>query len=170
MSSPKKKLEKSSPARRPEWPNERRIRLRVAHPLARATRRFARCAGTSGVGLPTTWPSGNFPHSASASEKRSSLPLSSIFQFSWSKMPWAAFGRTGKMRMAMMRNVRQDRGEFRADRLGASLLRHLPRRGLLDVLVALAFAILNRSIHGATHGDILGKIASHAFPRMRLSA
>jgi hypothetical protein len=38
--------------------------------------------GNSGVGFPTTCPSGNLPHSASASEKRSSFPLNSIFQFS----------------------------------------------------------------------------------------
>jgi len=38
--------------------------------------------GNNGTGLPTTWPSGNFPHSASASENRSSFPLSSIFQLS----------------------------------------------------------------------------------------
>jgi hypothetical protein len=38
--------------------------------------------GNNGTGLPTTCPSGSLPHSASASENRSSFPLSSIFQFS----------------------------------------------------------------------------------------
>ena len=38
--------------------------------------------GKSGTGLPTTCPSGNLPHSASASEKRSSFPLNSIFHLS----------------------------------------------------------------------------------------
>ncbi len=40
--------------------------------------------GNNGVGFPTTWPSGSSPHSASANEKRASLPANSgsIFQLS----------------------------------------------------------------------------------------
>src|SRR5205807_204122 len=60
--------------------------------------------GNNGTGLPTTCPSGSLPHSASASEKRSSFPHSSIFQFSWSKIPCAARGSTGEIKIAMIRS------------------------------------------------------------------
>src|SRR5438094_10480125 len=61
--------------------------------------------GNNGTGFPTTCPSGNFPHSASASENRFSFPLNSdsIFQFNWSKIPCADFGSTGEIQMAIMR-------------------------------------------------------------------
>jgi hypothetical protein len=45
-------------------------------------RHYSSIRGNNGTGLPTTCPSGNFPHSASASENRSSFPLNSVFQFS----------------------------------------------------------------------------------------
>jgi hypothetical protein len=45
-------------------------------------RNYGSIRGNKGTGLPTTCPSGNLPHSASASENRSSFPLNSIFQLS----------------------------------------------------------------------------------------
>ena len=44
--------------------------------------KFGMLTDRFGVGFPTTCPPGSVPHSASANEKRSSFPLSSIFQLS----------------------------------------------------------------------------------------